>query len=589
MKKKKFLTATLSMLLAGGMAFGVAACGNGGGGGGGGGEHAHKWSTTGTDNGDGTHKLTCSGEGTCDSGGTKNENHNTSGTGGACSVCGHTEAAVKKNQALLDAIDATIAAENYQMKVSMDAAVELLFNGEPIAADTVLVDDPDMPITGLTLAMMLTGDKTLTEMPEVIMMSDGELTYDFDFTNGKAKITEYSVYDDETEIEYYEVDGTTINNYWLHEVGSWYDPDDKTYSPMQHSYTGYADNATAKAIFKSTMPTMIEGATLEAALKVIVATIPDGKMGTLEELIEEFDYDATTKTYTATVNASSMSSMYSKCTVGFTVADGKITDFVMSVDAPDGYFDDMLDELPVTGLSIGSAKMISGIKYGNFGTTSIQVPADYKGAEAENIHTTPVISTETAWKAMLADFGTEEFALSYTLGSTNYDYYVSTELEAVLQRTQSYYQSYSDLYLVRAEDDKLVPYSPSSYSYGSPEDFVKGTETAFTGDAIKAINENFFYDDYITDYMAGFGEGALKDLFAKFEYCSFTTLKASLKLNGKDVEVSVSFSYDGDAEKYYANVRVSYSGTSYFSVDCGNHVQNEISYYIDQYIDNNND
>ena len=54
-----------------------------------GGAHSHVWSKDGTDNGDGTHKLTCSGDGTCDEGGSKNEAHDTKGADGACSVCGY--------------------------------------------------------------------------------------------------------------------------------------------------------------------------------------------------------------------------------------------------------------------------------------------------------------------------------------------------------------------------------------------------------------------------------------------------------------------------------------------------------------------
>ena len=81
----------LCLLMAGTMAFGLAACADGETPSGNGGEHEHKWSSTGTDNGNGTHKITCSGEGECDLGGTKNEAHDTKGTDGACSVCGHKE------------------------------------------------------------------------------------------------------------------------------------------------------------------------------------------------------------------------------------------------------------------------------------------------------------------------------------------------------------------------------------------------------------------------------------------------------------------------------------------------------------------
>lgn len=597
MKKKKFLTATLSMLLAGGMAFGVAACGNGGGGGGGGGEHAHKWSTNGTDNGDGTHKLTCSGEGTCDLDGTKNENHNTSGTGGACSVCGHTEAAVKKNQALLDAIDATIAVEKYQIKTSMGAAVNLLFNDEPIAADTVLLDVPGMTMTGLDLAKMLTGDTTLTAMPSPLVMGEGETTYDFDFTNGKAKIAK--TYPDgeggTTErAAYYEVEGTAINNY---EIGRHYDDllGDQLV-PESYSYTGYADNAKAKASFKSILSNDVDGATLETVIKTKVATIPEGKTGTLEELIEEFDYDEATKTYSATVNASSMGGpSYSKCDVAITVVDGKVTDLVMGVPAPDGYFDDLLDYFPVDGLSIGSASMSISAKYGSFGNVSVEVPADYKAVEPENAHTIPLITTEAAWKALLGDYGKEEFRLSYESSSgTEWGFTISTELNAVMVESKAPTQSYTSTDIYRIENDKIAYYN-ASYLGDHVSDFTRSSdEDDFTGDPIAAIIEKYIYDDYLRDYVAGFEGGALEDLFSKFEITAFygdtVETKATLKVNNEnktEVEVRVLYYYSETAQEYHVNyIQVRYGNSAYYHISDSTY---ELEHYLENYIDNNND
>ena len=98
MKNRKFLKALAALAVGTVMvsSFAFAACdpdtgdtGDTGDNGGGTTTHSHVWSTTGTDNSDGTHKLKCEGEGECNEGGYKNEAHNTSGTDGACTVCGY--------------------------------------------------------------------------------------------------------------------------------------------------------------------------------------------------------------------------------------------------------------------------------------------------------------------------------------------------------------------------------------------------------------------------------------------------------------------------------------------------------------------
>lgn len=92
-KTKKALLAVLacSAIFAG--AFGLAACdGSNGGDGGDGGEPLHTHHYVGTPNNDGTHNATCDEtKGTCDAKTVTNQDCDTDGTDGACSVCGYKE------------------------------------------------------------------------------------------------------------------------------------------------------------------------------------------------------------------------------------------------------------------------------------------------------------------------------------------------------------------------------------------------------------------------------------------------------------------------------------------------------------------
>ena len=105
MKSKKFLKILAALAVGTLMActIAIAACADNGGSGSGSGNgdpvtHSHKYEGTVTSNNNGTHSIACiEEEGTCDAP-TKNENCDTTGTGGACSKCGYkAPAAVTKS------------------------------------------------------------------------------------------------------------------------------------------------------------------------------------------------------------------------------------------------------------------------------------------------------------------------------------------------------------------------------------------------------------------------------------------------------------------------------------------------------------
>ena len=586
---KKSIMAIVSLVLAGTMAFGLAACDQTGTPGGEENKHSHVWSKDGTDNGDGTHKLTCSGNGECDEGGTKNEAHDTKGADGACSVCGYKDngkddgkddGKTVVNKELLEAIDATLAAENYKLTMEMGADITFLFNGEILTADTVIMSTP-VEVTG---GMILQGIPGNADGKNPVHFSDGGITYEIDLAN--YIFSETSSYSDGDETEYYKVDGTSISRYYQKRNYYWDDSTQEesyTSAPAKQSYTGYANSDATKALFKKFLASELEGASIETVVNAEVKGIGEhsDRTGTLRELEDLFEYDEATKTYSATVDASLAGGEgYSECTVDITVEDGKVAAVSMIVPGGD-MFDDILDDLP-DGLTV-EANMVVSCNYSNIGTTIVTVPEEYDDIDPENISETPVLSA-SALEELLADYSTNEFVLNfdweskfmdvtsgeYQTREEYYAYYVDIQSKSIMLECQWYGEdSGESRYYYNVIDGQVSSWSWLSYlgQYGDPY------STDITGDEIDALIKgasSYTYGFYLTDYCAGFDEGELKDLVDKFEYTKFNEITANLTLNGKDVEVVVRFDYYFNGEEYeydcYVNVYYLDNEDYYFGI-----------------------
>lgn len=527
---KKFLTALVSMMLAGTMAFGLAACGG-------------NTNPEGSDNNNQNNNSNNS----------ENNNNNSNNTENTDNTT--------VNKALLDAIKTTTAAEKYKLTVNEIDNYTVFYNGNKLEADTV-ISTPDGNITGLDLLNLMVEDEDFEGFENPVTYRGGETIYSFDFAGGLVKMED--TYDDEVEITYYEATGTTINRYVMNRQGIWNEEtgelENETLVPGQYSYTGYASEAQAKQVLKNNLLKNVYGTTLEAAMKAKVKGVGENadKEGTLEELIDLFDYDASTKTYSATVDASSeYGPSYAECKVAITVEDGKVSELVTTVTENES----MEDEIPGVTLEM-EISTIS--KYSDIGTVSVAIDENYKGADEENIHVTHVVATEVLWKELLTDFATTEFQINYytfnTDGQTHHTFYVDTESKTAMT-TLNGDQMFNRCFY-RVENDKVAMYQSASYD----DPLLADKTYDITGDALTKLIE-CVDEEYVTDYYAGFDDGKLSDLFSKFEFTSFYELAAHLKLNGKDVTVYLSFYYDNYEEKQKVNhIEIEYSDETRFYV-----------------------
>lgn len=541
---KKFITAIVSLVLAGTMAFGLAAC-----------------DLTENPNGNGGNNQG-SNQGGENQGG---ENQGGENQGGENQGGGNQGGTTVVNKALLDAIDATLAAENYKLTMDMGADFTFLFNGELLEADTVIMSTP-FEMTGADLITTMPG---VEEFANPVHMGEYAVTYNVDMANYKFTETYPSERGEETE--YYEVDGTSISRYYQAREYHW-DEDTQessyTYAPAKQSYTGYASNDATKALFKKFLSSELEGASLDTVVEVKVKGLGEhaDREGTLRELEDLFEYDEATKTYSATVDASAEAGEdYAECTVKIGVDNGKVTSVSMLVPGGED-FDGMFVGLP-EGLTVEVVMSVI-CEYSDYGAVTVTKPAVYDNIDPENIDETPVLSA-SALAELLADYNTTEFELRFDWEATfavpggeyqtrkeYYEYCVDTQSKNIMLRCNWYDENAGETRTYyHVNEGKLF-----AQRWNSIEDkYFADTGTDITGNEIDALIQgasSYTYGFYLTDYCAGFDEGELKDLVSKFEYTRFDELTAYLTLNGKDVKVEVSFSYNYNGEEYEHDIYV---------------------------------
>ena len=536
---KKFLTALLSLCIAGTMAFSFAAC---------------KKDNNTDDTG----------------GGTNNEQGgNTDGSGGGTNN-DQTNNNEKENvsKALLDAISATTAAEKYKLSLNTDYDYTVLYNDAKVAADTVVFSTPDGDFTGFDLMKLIMDDEDLETFENPVAVKGPKYTYSFDFAGGKAKI-EKDWGDEDADIEYYEVDGTTINNYYKSTyIHSEPDSDDVTTVVVlrQESYTGYVDAAQAKKVFKNYLLDDVRGMTLERVISQEVYGVGanSSKHGTIIELVDLFDYDDATKTYSATIAAPGEDGDLQESDFSLTIKDGKVSKMAMTSSMKES----LDDEFPFPGVALEISAVLN-VEYSDVGSLSVTVDEKYKDVEQENISVNHVFASETLWKELLTDFATTEFNLHYYNNRTgiNYNYYVDLESNTAMSKQENWELGNRMYRYLREEGDEIAAYSGYATDGGFVDALNSSSEVPKGEDATATLIVALM-DDFVADYYAGFDEGDLCDLFSKFEFTSLSQLSAKLKLNGKDVTVRVYFSYDSHEEKFSVNsIDVRYDEDRQFSVN----------------------
>ena len=531
---KKFITALASILLAGSMAFSFAAC---------------KGNSNDTDN---------NGDNTTNSGGNNDSNNSGNNNGGNNGNNNGGNNDTEDNVSLSDAIKATMAHDNYKLTVSVVASVTFFYNGSPLAADTV-VTTTDGDMTGLDFIKSATQNDNLEKFENPVNVELGKIVYGYDFVNGRVKTD--NIEDGETETEYYEVDGTSIHYYYL----------DYNKKVRRSSYIGYANEAQAKQVFNKILSTDSEIPTFAEVMTSTVKGLGEhsDREGNLADLVDLFEYDKTSKTFTTTVDASSIGgTTFAESEVAITVDGDTATSLVVTVSDED-FLEDLLDGVP-DGITAES-KLIHTAEYGDFDNISFTIPAEYKNVEQDNIHETTVLSSEDTWKELFTAYPATGFVIDYSNYTNDYrnspTFYFDPESNTAMiykyERAASVDTTTRKYYKV--EGDKLVTYTWTKGD-DNRESFVKTSEDNITGDPTKALLSALDCE-FVTDFYAGFDEGALYDLFPKFYFNSFANLKANLKLNGNDVKVYASFSYDDGNNKHHLSYfQVAYNSGDYFNV-----------------------
>ena len=480
-------------------------------------------------------------------------------------ACDKTEG----NGALSNAIDATLAAKNYSLAVKTGIYTNFYYKGQPLKADTVISTD-EGEVTGSALLVDLEIISTADDFANPVYENQGEDYFDCDYAGGKTKMT--MVNNGEEQISYAEIDGTTLTNYYMNEKYEW---DDETfepkisYVPASSAFTGFVSAEQAKTVLKNNVIQSIDGINLENMLDVKVKGTGKNaqKEGNIKELVDLFEYNANTKTYTVTVDASALGGvMYTNCEVAITVENGKISYLAMTVPA-DEYVSSLLEGVP-EGIT-AEATMVASSEYSNYGSVTVTVPAEAKNVDAEDAREMPILTSEEVWKKLLADFGTAEFKITSSGMKVENDVaayiytniYVDTIAKVAALDRMNYTTYTPSLTYYKAADGKLSTYIGqfgfflTGYSEPTVTD-ISGDETAAL---IAALPE------YAQDYYAGFSGGVLKDQFSKFELYSVYSYTANLKLNGKEVKVVVSYGYDGE-EYSLDEVEVYYNSSEHFSV-----------------------
>ena len=480
-------------------------------------------------------------------------------------ACDKTEG----NKALLKAIDATLASQNHGMSMESGMDATFYYNGEPLAADTVITTE-EGEITGadLLLKFGIITDKEAFSNPLHSVLQSTLL--DCDYAGGKVSVKEE--YNGEMESRYYEVDGTTLNMYYQDQEWNWSDFDNPivTYVPACTSYTNFESNAQAKAFLKDGINQSLEGVSLETImLSDVKGTGKDSsRKGTIKELYDLFEFDSSTGTYSVVVDASELGGeMYANCALDIVVYSGVVSSITMTVSGND-YIEGMLSAMP-EGIT-AEVTMGGNTQYYNYGSTSVTIPADVKNVDAKHIYVHPILTSAEDWAKLFENYGATEFRINYGReeevdGETAYIYTnicVDTEANVASVERMNYNTNELSFTYYKVADGKLLTYV-AKLDYGWVSGYGEPTVTDINGDATAALIG--VLPACAQDYYAGFSGGALKDQFSKFELSSANSYGATLKLNGKEVRVEVLYRYY-DGEYSLDTLRIYYSGSEAFEV-----------------------
>ena len=517
---KRFVTTLISILLAGTMAFSLAACGGG------------------NNN---------------EEEGGNNQGGNTESGGGA----GDDNTEMTEEQKWAKMFTDFVDLDNFTLETGYTSSSGLKYKGEYVTADTVYDNQMQQMVAAEFLQEIGDGENPST--------SESTSTTKYDFSNG---IIEEEYY--EGKQDYTIVDGTTINEY------SWsrHYKDDDTYEYYLENdkYIGYASNEQALAAlkarknpFSSILESEIIGTGEHADVK-----------GTIDEVYEIFEYDETAGVYSAVIGVDINGAPEDMVvTVKIKVNDGAIVGYTSEMsmemsladmmgsmmDAEDEDGGDMSDMFE--GFTYSGA-VVETIELTNINSTVIAVPSDID-AQVEDEHIYSVITDEAAYKAMFDALPGNEGTIRLSAVKNSGYIYSYTEVEfneeLGLLKISEKIENYSDesrtqeTKLYWATDDGINVYTAEYDNEGNsyyPEftGWSDAVTEAVSGDKTAALIAKMPAEIQLYFNMNG---KKMAEQFSLFELHDYNNYEADVALGDNEYRVYLDYGYNQEVEKLYIN------------------------------------
>lgn len=496
---KKFVTAIVSLVLAGTMAFGLAACNNKNGG--------------------------------SNNGGSNNGGDN---PGGDNPGGNQQEETLTPEQKWAKMFTDLTELDNYTYTSKMAQKMGITYNGEPVTSETTTGNEMVDAMLPLILQSMGGDDSALNERSEAEK-------YDF-----KKGIVEREN-DEEEPCDYVIVNGATVSEY------SWYS-DHYT----RYEYVGYASKEDALAAVKKIENPFGELLEQEFSGKGEYADVK----GNISELYQIFEYDEATGAYTTELDYD-MGEMPEDADIVAKAVVKVVNEAVVSVGMEANVSLDLATAMEMGEEAaelfdgfVANAVISMSYSVSDVGTTEITVPADID-EKVTYSYTDHVISGEADYKAMFENLPGNDGTITFTTSdySDNQSRTVTADYNAdlkVLKLSESVYNysaegtntNSAEVYWATAEGMKK--FTAVYDRYGNLESWEEGAVEAISGDAEDALVAKL--PEAMQLYF-NFNGKPMYEQFGMFELVNYTRYEARLTIDGEDYTVRINIGYNNSTGK----------------------------------------
>lgn len=506
---KKFIMAILSLVLAGSMVFGIAACSN----------------NSGPNNGGGGPGLT----------------------------------AEQKWAKMFEDVETL---DNATFTVAQNSSMDLKYNGEYVTEDTVFEDEEVRLTMQMLLTYMMGGENPSvyerTQGAKVDYANGKAEMFDNDYSRGDTYIVDGTTVKEHYWTEYFDSDGNhNGEGYYTTTIYKGYSSNEMAKEALK-SGLGIFEYSMLYDLFA---PAGTEEEDLEEAA------------GTLAELYNEFSFDSATDKYTADLYYLNMGiDMTIEITVkdGYlsTVSASKDMDMsfadYMKMSGEFEWTDEEYEEAKIKYAGITMLVSMSSVNtISDIGTTVVTVPTDIE--ELESSSKEVYVLNETTYKSMfnglLGNEGTVSLMISnYNDGvSTRIDVNYNAELNIakITNSTDDYendiHQRQTKLYWATDDGMKIytAQYEVSEYGYLEFKGWSNKVESqSITGDKTAALLALLPAE---MQYYFNFNGKPMAEQFSLFELVGYNDYEAIITVDGKEVKIKLEYGYDETAGRVYFN------------------------------------